>query len=170
MTYKLLVQNSKVVLKTLSGIVLNITGIKDLLTGTGAVDSNNNINWNLQEAYKNLAWFTANPTFVLKEGQRVNYLQTGLYKLGDGSTQLQNLSFLGAPVGTPYLPIEETFSNVDGSAPTVLAQTPATYTLNVYNDEGRRLLEGVDYSISVKTITWLYQFPVAINIFTQYQY
>lgn len=169
MTYKLLVQNSKVVLKTLAGLVLNITGIKDLLTGTGAVDSNNNINWNLQEAYKNLAWFTANPTFLLKEGQRVNYLQTGLYKIGDGTTQLQNLSFLGAPVGTPYLPIEETFTNVDGSTATTLAQTPATYTLNLYNDSGQRLFEGSAYSISGTTITWLATFE-SNTITAQYQY
>lgn len=50
--------------------------------------------------YKNAAWFTANATLVLKQGQTVHQLQTGLYKIGDGTSQLSSLAFLG--VGTVY--------------------------------------------------------------------
>lgn len=49
----------------------------------------------VQLGYKNQSWFDANPTFILLEGQKVHLLQTGTYKIGDGVTQLQNLSFLG---------------------------------------------------------------------------
>ena len=52
-------------------------------------------NADIRQGYKNAAWFTANPTIVLKQGQRVNLEQTGTYKLGDGVTQLSVLSFLG---------------------------------------------------------------------------
>jgi len=52
-------------------------------------------NVDIREGYKDAAWFTANPTLVLKQGQRVNLLQTGTYKLGDGTTQLSALQFLG---------------------------------------------------------------------------
>lgn len=57
-------------------------------------------NVNIREGYKNAAWFTANPTLVLKQGQRVNLEQTGTYKLGDGTTQLSALSFLGSSTYT----------------------------------------------------------------------
>lgn len=43
--------------------------------------------------YKDQAWFTANPTLVLAEGQHVYLGQTGIYKIGDGSTQLNSLVF-----------------------------------------------------------------------------
>lgn len=54
------------------------------------------VNGSLQEGYKDAAWFAANPTLVLLVGQKVNLEQTGTYKLGDGTTQLSALSFLGA--------------------------------------------------------------------------
>ena len=54
------------------------------------------VNGSLQEGYKDAAWFAANPTLVLLIGQKVNLEQTGTYKLGDGTTQLSALSFLGA--------------------------------------------------------------------------
>lgn len=53
------------------------------------------VNGSLQEGYKDAAWFAANPTLVLLVGQKVNLEQTGTYKLGDGTTQLSALSFLG---------------------------------------------------------------------------
>lgn len=51
---------------------------------------------NIQLGYKTAAWFAANPTLVLLAGQMVYKEQTGTYKLGDGTTQLSALSFLGA--------------------------------------------------------------------------
>ena len=53
------------------------------------------VDGSLQEGYKDAAWFAANPTLVLLVGQKVNLEQTGTYKLGDGTTQLSALSFLG---------------------------------------------------------------------------
>lgn len=53
------------------------------------------VNGNIRLANKDAAWFTANATLVLLKGQHVDLLGTGLYKLGDGVTELQNLPFLG---------------------------------------------------------------------------
>ena len=52
-------------------------------------------NVDIQIGYKDSTWFTSNATLVLKVGQMVYLEQTGTYKIGDGVTQLQNLSFLG---------------------------------------------------------------------------
>ena len=52
-------------------------------------------NVDIQLGYKDSAWFTANATLVLLAGQSVHLLQTGTYKIGDGTTQLSALSFLG---------------------------------------------------------------------------
>ena len=52
-------------------------------------------NVDIKLGYKDSAWFTANPTLILKQGQIVALEQTGTYKLGDGVTQLSALSFLG---------------------------------------------------------------------------
>lgn len=57
-------------------------------------------NTTIREGYKDLAWFNSNPEFLLKQGQRVNYLQTGTYKIGDGITALSALLFLGGGSGT----------------------------------------------------------------------
>lgn len=57
------------------------------------------LDWSIQLAVKDSAWFTANPTHVLLLGQKVyKDDQSGLYKLGDGVTQLSALSFLGNSV------------------------------------------------------------------------
>ncbi len=60
-------------------------------------------NVDIRVGYKDLAWFTANPTLILKEGQAVYLQQTGTYKLGDGVTALSALSFLGGGGGTQNL-------------------------------------------------------------------
>lgn len=52
-------------------------------------------NVDIRLGYKDSTWFTANATLVLKAGQTVYLLQTGTYKIGDGTTQLSALSFLG---------------------------------------------------------------------------
>jgi hypothetical protein len=45
------------------------------------------------------AWFTANATLVLKAGEPAYHSTTGLFKLGDGTTQLSALPFLPATGG-----------------------------------------------------------------------
>lgn len=50
----------------------------------------------IRQAYKAQAWFDANPTVVLQEGQVVHLEQSGQYKIGDGVTELQDLEFLGS--------------------------------------------------------------------------
>ncbi|MCA6445477.1 MAG: hypothetical protein IM600_18765 [Bacteroidetes bacterium] len=67
----------------------------------------------LRQGYKNSAWFTSNPTLVLKQGQVVHLLQTGQYKLGDGTTQLSALSFLGSTPVTGFVPYIGATANVD---------------------------------------------------------
>jgi hypothetical protein len=52
-------------------------------------------NVDIRLGYKDSAWFTSNATLVLLAGQSVHLLQTGTYKIGDGTTQLSALSFLG---------------------------------------------------------------------------
>lgn len=52
-------------------------------------------NVNIKLGYKDSAWFAANATLVLLAGQVVYLQQTGTYKIGDGTTQLQNLAFKG---------------------------------------------------------------------------
>jgi len=52
-------------------------------------------NVDIQIGYKDSTWFTSNATLVLKVGQMVHLQQTGTYKIGDGTTQLSALSFLG---------------------------------------------------------------------------
>jgi hypothetical protein len=52
-------------------------------------------NVDIQIGYKDSTWFTSNATLVLKVGQMVYLQQTGTYKIGDGTTQLSALSFLG---------------------------------------------------------------------------
>lgn len=57
-------------------------------------------NVNIQLGYKDSAWFAANATLVLLAGQVVHLQQTGTYKIGDGTTQLQNLAFKGISAQT----------------------------------------------------------------------
>ena len=52
-------------------------------------------NVNIKLGYKDSAWFAANATLILLAGQVVYLQQTGTYKIGDGTTQLQNLAFKG---------------------------------------------------------------------------
>jgi len=61
------------------------------------------VNGSLELGYKDLAWFGANPTLVLKEGQIVYLEQTGTYKIGDGVSTLSALSFLGISSETQTL-------------------------------------------------------------------
>jgi len=59
---------------------------------------------NIELGYKDAAWFAANPTKVLLAGQIVYLQQTGTYKIGDGTTTLTALSFLGgSSASTPNI-------------------------------------------------------------------
>ena len=94
--YKLIVKNAKVILKTVTNAVLNISGIKDLLTGDGSVDSNNKINWTLQEYTNTSANFTSiNPVLLLgqKGIETDDLLTTPKFKIGDGVTAWNTLPY-----------------------------------------------------------------------------
>lgn len=52
-------------------------------------------NQNSQIAYKDLAWFTSNAEIIMKSGMQVFYLQTGRYKIGDGTRNINDLPWLG---------------------------------------------------------------------------
>lgn len=101
--YKLLVKNAKVILKTVTNAVLNISGIKDLLTGTGSVDSNNKINWTLQEYTNTAANFTSNnPVLLLgQKGIETDDLLTApKFKIGDGVTAWNSLPYFSSGSST----------------------------------------------------------------------
>ena len=82
-------------------------------------------NQNTQIAYKSLAWFTSNAEITLDAGIHVNYEQTGLYKVGNGSTKLSLLAWLGGGV-SPSPSILPTGSKVGIVAGTTQTQAGAT--------------------------------------------
>lgn len=107
--YKLIVKNAKVILKTVTNAVLNISGIKDLLTGSGSVDSNNKIDWTLQEYTNTAANFTSNNPILLlgQKGIETDDLLTApKFKIGDGVTDWNTLPYAniggGGGGGVPY--------------------------------------------------------------------
>lgn len=157
MTYKLTVQNAKIVLKTLAGNILNIQGIKDLFTGTGSV-SNNLINWKLLHYTDTDANLTAlNP--VLGLGQ-IAFTSDLLYaslnqprfKVGNGTDAWIDLDYI--PEGSGSATTTEV-QEVTGTTIT-LSTTPSS--VRVYKN-GQRLNDTVtasylaDYSITGDTIT-----------------
>lgn len=117
--YKLIVKNAKVILKTVTNAVLNINGIKDLLTGTGSVDSNNKIDWTLQEYTNTAANFTSiNPVLLLgQKGIETDDLLTApKFKIGDGVTAWNSLPYFssgGSGSGVQSV----TGANVDNTDP-----------------------------------------------------
>ncbi|MES2397896.1 MAG: hypothetical protein V4549_17925 [Bacteroidota bacterium] len=52
-------------------------------------------NQNTSIANKDEAWFTSNGEITLELGIQVYLLQTGFYKIGDGTTKLSSLVWLG---------------------------------------------------------------------------
>jgi hypothetical protein len=93
-------------------------------------------NVNIELGYKNLAWFTANPTIVLLAGQIVYLEQTGTYKIGDGVTQLSVLSFLGISSET------QTLQNVTDLGNTTTNDIQFDTGVGVLLDNTSRLREG----------------------------
>lgn len=98
---KLIMQNSKVILKTMANYVLNITGIKDLYTGDSTVASNK-INWTLQHYTKTASYFTTNNPILL-EGQlgveSDDLTTTPKFKIGDGITDWNTLPYVSSGGG-----------------------------------------------------------------------
>lgn len=95
---------------------------------------------NIKQGHKLAAFFSANPTIVLLDGQ-ILWLKdnSGTFKKGDGVTQLSVLPFLGG-VGSSSTPFELQ-STISGPTLT-LAHTPISrqgYYLN-----GQRCSIGVD--------------------------
>jgi hypothetical protein len=67
----------------------------------------------VRTANKDYVWFASNPTILLGKGQRVDLDQTGLCKVGDGITQLKDLSFL--PTISTYTPLNKAGDTMTGS-------------------------------------------------------
>lgn len=69
----------------------------------------------LRYSPKDTAWFTANATMVLKAGEPAYHETTGLFKLGDGTTQLSALPFLpaGGGGGGNFVPYTGATGDVD---------------------------------------------------------
>ena len=115
-SYKLIVKNAKVILKTVTNAVLNITGIRDLLTGTGAVDSNTKIDWTLQHYTNTAANFTStNPILLVGQlGIETDDLLTApKYKIGDGVTDWATLPYNSSGATGNFVPYTGANSDVD---------------------------------------------------------
>jgi hypothetical protein len=93
-------------------------------------------NVNIELGYKNMAWFTANPTLVLLTGQIVYLEQTGTYKIGDGVSTLSALSFLGVSSET------QTLQNVTDLGNTTTNDIQFDTGVGVLLDNTSRLREG----------------------------
>lgn len=92
---KLIVNNSRVIVKSMTNYILNISGIRDLNTGTGNV-SNNKIDWTLQEFTDTAASFTTNNPILLvgQLGIETDDLLTDpKFKIGNGVTAWNSLPY-----------------------------------------------------------------------------
>lgn len=107
MAFKLIVQNSKIVLKSVANYIINATGIKDLFTGDSSIDSNGKINWTLQHYVNTAANFTsANPTLLVGQIgiETDGLLTTPKFKIGNGVTAWNSLPYFSSGSGsTPSL-------------------------------------------------------------------
>lgn len=103
------------------------------------------VNGSLELGYKDLAWFGANPTLVLKEGQIVFLGQTGTYKIGDGVSTLSTLSFLGISSETQTLQNVTDLGNV----------TTNNIEANAFVKSGGLATEFLKADGSVDTTTYL---------------
>jgi len=103
------------------------------------------VNGSLELGYKNLAWFNANPTLVLKEGQIVYLEQTGTYKIGNGTSTLSALSFLGVSSET------QTLQNVTDLG----ATTTNSITANGFVKSGGTASQFLKANGSVDSTTYL---------------
>ena len=100
---KLIVQNAKLIVKTVSNYIINVNGIKDLFTGSGNVTSNK-IDWTLQHYTNTIALFAStNPILLVGQiGIETDALLTApKYKIGNGITAWNSLPY--ASSSTPTL-------------------------------------------------------------------
>jgi len=155
--YKLIVKNAKVILKTVTNAVLNISGIKDLLTGNGSVDSNNKIDWTLQEYTNTAANFTSNNPILLlgQKGIETDDLLTApKFKIGDGVTVWNSLPYAnsggGGGGGVPYtgatanVDLGEFELKVNKVTPNTTLTKAAYQVVKVSGAQGQRL--AVDFA------------------------
>lgn len=100
--YKLILKNSKVLLKTAANYIINLIGIKDDNTGTGNV-TNGFIDWKLQHFTDTAANFTStNPTLSVGQfGVETDDLLTSpKFKIGDGVTAWTSLPYMQGSGGS----------------------------------------------------------------------
>lgn len=117
------------------------------------------VNGSIQLAYEDTAWFAANPTIVLLEGQHV-YLSDGTdeflsaYVVGDGVNELQDLPWKGLVDTTLDIAnlIRQEFNYTTGAQTFTLTETAsAAYAVFV---NGQELNEN-QYTVSGTTLTIL---------------
>jgi hypothetical protein len=92
------------------------------------------VNIQIKLGYKAASWFTTNATLVLASGQVVYRSSDGKYKIGDGSTQLQNLTFYGGATSGTWGSITGTLSSqtdlqsaLDAKEASITAGTTSQY-------------------------------------------
>lgn len=99
MAFKLIVKNSKIVLKSVANYIINATGIKDLLTGDSSIDNNGKINWTLQHYADTAANFTSNnPTLLVGQMgiETDDLLTVPKFKIGDGANDWNTLPYFSS--------------------------------------------------------------------------
>lgn len=110
-------------------------------------------NQNTTIAYKPLSWFTLNAEITLNAGVHVHYEQTGLYKVGDGSTKLSSLAWLGggSPPSPSILPIGSQVGIVAGAVQTQAGATQLTKKRNIVSTVAT-LNNGIKASAAVENM------------------
>lgn len=106
MAFKLIVQNSKIILKSVANYIINATGIKDLFTGDSSIDANGKINWTLQHYADTAANFTSNnPTLLVGQIgiETDDLLTTPKFKIGDGANDWNTLPYFSSGGGSQTL-------------------------------------------------------------------
>lgn len=139
---KLIIQSGILKVKTLAESFITLSGIRGVKNNGGSIN-NGILDATIQEIYEDAQWFTDNASFILLEGQRANLLQTGTYKLGDGVTQLQNLSFLGTSSSGVQSVTGEFVDNTDSSNPVITGiQSSLDDKVNIGSITNNKILKG----------------------------
>lgn len=144
MPYKLIIRNSKVVLKTIGNAFLSIFGIKDE-AGTGSI-TNNIVDWTIQHRTQTTAQWNADTTTILLRGQ-LGIEDTGTtafkLKVGNGIDLWSGLQYLSGGGSYVWGAITGTLSNqtdlqtaLDSKVDENAAITGATKTKITYDSKG----------------------------------
>lgn len=147
--YKLIIKNSKVILKSAANYIINLFGIKDDNTGTGNV-TNGFIDWKIQHYTNTAANFTTeNPTLLVGQiGIETDALTTApKFKIGDGVTAWNSLPYnASGGAAASWGAITGTLSNQTD------LQTALNNKLNLSGSNANQDIDIGNYSLNGKSL------------------